>query len=354
MEHTRIISNEKRITDPATHKHVRYEGRIVRDNDTGVVRCNWPGINFQCRFVGQYLAIELKGCGDGFDVLVDGKLAKKITTSPQGIRETFALIEADTSTAVTIELIKRTENYVSFCTLFAFHHDGEFEPHPKDHQPHILFIGDSMSAGYASESNTIECSTEEVFDTSNARLAFPYQTARRLGASLAQVSYSGMGLIRNWNGTAPHQHIPDFAFKASAIENDDTHYTEKTPNLVVIEIGTNDFNTPLQAQESWQSLTEFTQAWTQRMVAFVEEIVAHYRNPNGDHDDVNILLAVPTQKLEEAADAAIAKLHALGRAKVYRHTFKIQGKGCARHPIESEHASVADHMSQFIRDYDLL
>ncbi|KXF82299.1 SGNH/GDSL hydrolase family protein [Enterovibrio coralii] len=332
----------------ATDANICYQGRVVQNHDAGHVSFNWPGVNISLRFTGQILAVELAGCGDQFDVLVNGNLSQKLITDAQGLTETFTLFESNMPTTVDVEIVKRTENYSAFSTLFGFQHDGHLEDADEAATPHILFFGDSMSAGYASESNTVECSFEEIVNTSNARLAFPYATTRTLGATLTQVSYSGIGLVRNWNGTAPHRHIPDFLYKASAMDDEEhAHFDEKQPTLIVIEIGTNDFNTPLNDHEPWVSQDALEHDWINRMVSFVDEIRTHYGH-------TNILLAVPEGNIVELADHAISQLFANDVGSVFRHTFVVEGKGCAKHPIESEHAQVAAAMSAYIQDNYLL
>ena len=183
-------------------------------------------------------------------------------------------------------------------------------------QKHILFIGDSISAGFGSESNKRVCTRAEVVATSNARLAFPYVSADILGASFTQVSMSGLGLIRNWNGNQSHHDITHYLDKAGAVFKDNRAFEDTFPNLDSHRSwSTNDFSTDPQPHEPWQTIEEVRQAWVTRMVEFVGTIRARYPK-------LPIVFmprpAYPYDFIIPATHEAISQLSALGETGLYK------------------------------------
>lgn len=337
-------------TDSATHYAVQYEGRSVKDYATGTVQINFPGSALKTKFTGTQLAINLKGKGDHFDVLVDGVLSHKIVTNIGNETQKFELFKSVEKSAVVIEVVKRTENYDAMIEIISFDHDGFLEG-VWENQPHVLFIGDSISAGFASESNKRDCTWDEVYNTSNARLAFPHQTGYQLDASITQVSLSGLGLIRNWGGNQSFHNVAYYADKSGAVFGNVQQFEDKHPDLIVIEVGTNDFSTDPQPHEPWANIDEVKTAWVERMVEFTEELKYRY-------NDANIVYmprpAYPYDYIIPATHEAISVLNDKGVTGLYSHTFVSPLEGCIWHPTEAEHKDIATKLTTFIKQNGLL
>ncbi|BBN83499.1 lipase [Pseudoalteromonas sp. A25] len=334
----------------ATHHSVVYEGRVVKQYDQGHVSINWPGSNFKTKLTGQSLHVTMVGLGNQFDVLVNGQPHKKIVTDYSGQPQKFELYRSDTPKTVEIEVVKRSEDTNNFSEIIGFDVEGNLEGIWQQ-QKHILFIGDSISAGFGSESNKRECTWQEVQQTSNARLAFPYVSSQMLNATLTQVSMSGLGLIRNWSGNQAHHTITHYLDKAGALFEDSREFEDRFPNLIVIEVGTNDFSTDPQPHEPWQTIEEVKQAWIKRMVEFVTTIRGRYpKQP--------IVFmprpAYPYNFIIPATEEAISLLKAQGQSDLYSHTFYSQLSGCVWHPTEQEHKAIAQQLVDFINTNKVL
>ncbi len=115
----------------------------------------------------------------------------------------------------------------------------------------IEIIGDSISAGYGDEGMSGNSSA-----TQNGYMAFGPQLARLFGAEWSVVAHSGRGLYRNLGESAPfvQPHMPDEFKLIQFLDSDqlpspgmpDTFWSFGSwkPDLVVIELGTNDFAQP--------------------------------------------------------------------------------------------------------------
>lgn len=337
-------------TVQATDHTIQYEGRISKSYEQGEVQFNWPGSYFKTKLIGHSLSMTLTGYGDQFDVLVDGQLHKKVVTTYSEQPATFMLFNQQEKAEVVIEVVKRTENYEQFATIHSFDVDGRLEGIWQN-QKHILYIGDSISAGFGSESNKRQCTWSEVVETSNARLAFPYVAAKSLNSSFTQVSFSGLGLIRNWGGNQAHHDLAYYYDRAGGVFDQNINYQDTYPDLIVIEVGTNDFSTDPQPHEPWHNIEEVQQAWVDEMVSFVSQLRVRYpKRP--------IVLmprpAYPYDLIIPSTEQAIDRLEQQGESNLYTQTFTSELNGCIWHPTAQEHQQIANTLVEFIQQHRLL
>ncbi|WP_139367829.1 hypothetical protein [Enterovibrio nigricans] len=112
--------------------------------------------------------------------------------------------------------MKRNENHDAMVRISSFDVIGHVQGIWKQ-QPHLLFFGDSITTGYGNESDTRVCTNAEIQETTNARVSYASLTAKALDASRTLVAYSGLGLLRNWNGTDSYHNLPYYQNKSGAI-----------------------------------------------------------------------------------------------------------------------------------------
>ena len=111
---------------------------------------------------------------------------------------------------------------------------------PKPHR--IEFIGDSITCGYGDEVSTTDpANSHYTTAASNAYDAYGAVAARSLNAEYMAVAYSGRGVYRN-NSTAT-QTIPDLDGLTLPDEPSGPMWSIRawTPDVVVVNLGTNDF-----------------------------------------------------------------------------------------------------------------
>ncbi|MGF1733527.1 GDSL-type esterase/lipase family protein [Photobacterium kasasachensis] len=338
-----LSSNVLATTISATDYRINYEGRHVKNWNEGNVELSWPGSSIQFEFSGTRLAVNLDGRGTQFDVMVDGEFSHILKTSA-GLAN-YDLLNFPEEEEVHVELIKRNENYDAMIRVDSFEADGEIEG-VWEQQPHILFYGDSITVGYGNESNKRECTTAEVIDTTNARLSYASIAADELDASRTLVAYSGLGMVRNWNGGEPYHNLPHYKNKAGSIFNTGEEYQDRHPDLVVINLGSNDFSTPLQPGEPWPDMGTFFDVWVNTYVDFILQQRARY-------GDVPILM-ISKDWFKEPMGAVEAQLAARNIEDVYSHYYMTEHLGCMGHPIESEHRVMADNLVKRIEELSLL
>ncbi|MGR5066595.1 GDSL-type esterase/lipase family protein [Photobacterium sp. DNB22_13_2] len=328
---------------PATDYRLTYEGRISKDWGLGEVQLNWPGSAVTLHFSGTHLQVKMDGRGTQFDVLVNGEPSHILKTA-SGMNSYEILNFAEPYEA-RIDLVKRNENHDAMIRIAGFEAEGEIQGIWQQ-KPHILFYGDSITAGYGNESSKRECTTAEIADTTNARKSYASIAAEALGASRTMVAYSGLGLLRNWNGNNPHHNLPYYMNKSGAIFTGSEKYEDRHPNLVVINLGGNDFSTPLQPHEPWPDMPTFYGAWIDGYVDFISKQRARY-------GDVPVIVVAKVW-YHEIIGLLEAQLLAQNIQDVYIHYYDADYLGCNWHPSIPEHQIMADALVEKINKLSLL
>jgi len=228
---------------PANSPEVSFTGR-VQYLDNGSVRYDWTGVYMQTTFTGGRIAAVLSDEGTSYhNVFVDGQWVRKIKvtgTTPQKI----VLASGLSKGAHQLRLQKCTEGEFgcttvkeilvnSSATLRAVAPTGRF----------IEFIGDSYTCGYGTESNRAE--DPFLLETENCNQAYGCIVARYFGADYALVAHSGQGIVRHWGDSVQvsTNSMPERWHRVFDAHGSQAYdFQSYKPQLVVINLGTNDFS----------------------------------------------------------------------------------------------------------------
>lgn len=188
---------------------------------------------------------------EGFiGVFVDGVYTQRIALSEY---EALYDIYTGDDTEKIIRIVRLSETNFGKVGIIDIEADGYVEPTPK--KPFKMeVIGDSITCGYGVEAPeaTVPFSTA----TENPTLAYAYLAAEELDADLHLVSWSGNGLISQWippekdepETTSPlmlkvynKTDIAGYKYYGQE-EAQDFDFDSFVPQVVVINLGTNDFS----------------------------------------------------------------------------------------------------------------
>ncbi len=319
------------VTVAASDPHLRFSGRWDT-RDAGGPRAMWSACSVWLRFSGSALNVQLGGQGgNAFQVAIDGKPTSLIT-----LADGRSLYEVAVDLAKgehTIELCKRTEAFAGIVQVKSFQlaAGAKLLDLPKVTR-RVEFIGDSITAGYGNEAAT----KEEHFtnQTENAWLAWGAVAARALNAELMCEAQSGIWLMENgkdepmpkrWDRTFPN------------VAGSTWDFSRWQPDAVVVNLGTNDSNRPIDAK-----------VWTDAYRAFIARIRAAYpkahifltigsmgHGPNGAIPPLNTAIAAACAKDGDA------KVHTLALA----NQDAANGIGADWHPSVKTHQLMADAIS---------
>jgi len=241
-------------------------GRVV-PLGRGAFRFGWPGTYFEGRFKGRFLKVIVIP-GDGqLALLVDGK--RHLIQGEKGQQVIKALTLALAPGEHKVRLEKLTESQSGEMRLAGIW-VGDGQPLPVPARPQIEFIGDSHSVGYGNTSPTRECSQEQVHDTTDTSQAFGPVLAKRLGADYQVIAYSGYGVVRNYAGKFPGENLPFLYPRALPGEPGPASADpDWKPATIVINLGTNDFSTPVHAGEAWADDAALRADYREKYIAFV-------------------------------------------------------------------------------------
>lgn len=316
------------VAIPASDPHLRFSGRWD-SRDTGGPRAMWSACSVWLRFNGSALNVQLGGQGgNAFQAAIDGKPTSVITltdgTSLYAVASNLAKGEH------TVELCKRTEAFAGIVQVKGFQltAGGKLFDLPKVTR-RVEFIGDSITAGYGNEAAT----KEEHFtnSTENAWLAWGAVAARALKAELMCEAQSGIWLMENGKDE-PMPKRWDRTFPNDAGSTWD--FSRWQPDAVVVNLGTNDSNRPIEAK-----------AWTDSYRAFIARIRAAYPKAHifltigaMGHGPGGVIATLNTAIAAACAKDGDAKVHALALA----NQDAANGIGADWHPSVKTHQLMAD------------
>ena len=318
----------------------RVGGRVARDPaEPGTLKRQWPGTYFETSFKGTEAEFKV-GAGDAIlDVLVDGALAAKLTKPAPGL---YAVKGVNPGThSLRVEVVSESQ---AGPTAFGGFFGTRASAQPPREPRQIEFIGDSYTVGYGNTSTSRDCTTDQVWLTTDTSQGFAVQTAKRFGADYQVNAISGRGIVRNYGGFAADtlpQAYPFALFDKRETYNDPTW----RPQLIVIGLAANDFSTPLNASEKWKSREELRSDYGATYLELLKRL--RTRNPTAFF----ILWSLDNSRGEiESEVSKVAQLwRASGESRVaFVPLHGTAMTGCHWHPSTADDALMAKVISDFI------
>jgi lysophospholipase L1-like esterase len=236
------------VTVGPTDANIRYIGRFDTRDAAGP-RCAWSASAVQMRFRGTALNAKLKESGrDVLEVVIDGKPAGVVPLKPDS--ELYRVADKLDDGEHRIELVKRTEASQGTIQFEGFQlpQGAGLLPLPKRPSRRIEVIGDSISCGYGNEGKN----QNEHFSpaTENAYLTYGAIAARALDAEYVCIAWSGRKM-------APDNTVGEVYDRA--LPQDPTSawdFSQWVPDVVVINLATNDFGKDNPDKETWTKAYE--------------------------------------------------------------------------------------------------
>ncbi|MEP9359219.1 SGNH/GDSL hydrolase family protein [Sphingomonas sp. KR3-1] len=297
-------------------------GRFVSEG--GALRFGWPGAYVEGRFRGTDVTVHLRNGSDFLRISVDGKPFQTIVTPGESVVKVAGLKPG----VHAVRLDKITESQAGSSSFLGFTTHGRPLPAPA-RKLQIEFIGDSHTVGYGDTSPTRDCKAQQVHDTTDTSLAFGPVLARRLDADYRVIAYSGYGVVRNYAGKFPAENLPLLYPRAIPGEPAPARADGWKPGVIVINLGTNDFSTPVHPGEAWADEAALRADYRARYIDFVK---ARQRSNPGAR-----ILLMGAENFH-ADVAAVAAATGVTAVKVPA----LEMTGCNWHPSLKDHRTMAD------------
>ncbi|MCE3252075.1 MAG: ce2C [Cellvibrio sp.] len=301
---------------------------------------SWPSVYFETAFKGDSLTLKFEDDQNIFQLIIDGG-APIIINKPG--KQDYAVPGLTTGTH-SVRLEKITETQSSTGRFHGFYSDDKPADLPK-RKRRIEFIGDSFTVGYGNTSSSRECTTEEVYATTNSQLSFGPLVAKHFNADYQINASSGFGIVRNYNGTSPDKSL--LKLYPYTLSTPNEKYSGKwQPQIIVIGLGTNDFSTPLNSNERWKTRAELQNDYVANYVGFVKGL--HQQHPKAQF----ILMASDQMEGELATqiNKVVAALKADGLRKIDSIIFKgLDYQGCHWHPSVKDSQLLAGLLIDYVK-----
>lgn len=326
----------------------RLVGRGVIEND-GSLRMAWSGTSATVTFHGTAVSADITDNGQNhFLVLIDGKPKRERITTSAG-RTTIELIRGLPRGRHTVTLYRLNEPMVGTSTLHGFVLDssGRALPHADENRPGIEVLGDSISTGYGNLGESEECGfspeTQDHFMTYGAR------AARSLEADLTTIAWSGKGVFTNRGNTADTEPLPalwKYSLPAERIAHD---FSGPSPDVVVINLGSNDFAP--EVRDTTPFASEYEAFVRDVRTTYPEAYILLLLGPLLTDDYPEGMQALT--RVRTALDQLVVTRHEGGDEKisvleVERPTAE-EGWGCDFHPTVKTHERIAAELVGALR-----
>ncbi|MEZ4231632.1 MAG: SGNH/GDSL hydrolase family protein [Polyangiaceae bacterium] len=319
--------------EPAVH----FVGRHVVEDDASV-RFGWSGSGLVVRFRGTAVRVTLDDPAHYFTVVVDGQVGARLATSTG--EQQYTLAEGLPDSEHVVELYRRTEGSYGSTHFLGVDIDGELlAPPPVTRRIEVL--GDSITCGYGNEGADQYCNFSA--DTENHYLTYEAIAARELGAELSTIAWSGKGVVYNY-GTDTNQPLPEIHRRALPTQGSSSwDFTSWQPDVVLINLGTNDFSTDGDPSES----------------LFVGEYVGLLETLRGDYPSALILCTVAPKlfgndqaQAETYIASAVAQRNGAGDSLVKQVDVSTTstGFGCDWHPSLATHRAMSERLVTLLKD----
>jgi lysophospholipase L1-like esterase len=295
------------------------------------MRFGWPAVYVEGRFKGSGLVVRLHNGSGRLRLLIDGVERQQFDRTGEVDLRIGGLSDREHS----FRLEKLSETQGDATRLIGFFPTARGAPlsPPARTGRQIEFIGDSHSVGYGDTSAKRTCTAAELRDTTDTQQAFGPVLARRLGADYRVNAYSGFGIVRNYDGSRPGESMPGLYERMipsdpTPVETDPGGWH---PQIIVINLGTNDFSTALHAGEPWANQNALRTAYRARYAQFARDVMA--RQPGAR------LILMASDAFIGDVEQVASELH--GEVSTVRVSGLDLG-GCDWHPSLADHRHMAD------------
>ncbi len=313
------------------------------------VEFSFTGTKCSVTFVSDSMS-KSKGHEARIAIFVNGtRVEDELITEDE---KTITFIEEAKVDTYTVRVVKLSESADSNIGIKSITTEGGSISPTKENDLKIEFIGDSITCGYG-----VDDELGAAYSTQNedATKAYAYLTAQTLHADYSLVSYSGYGIISGYTtgDKQVNQLVPNYYEKLGHsygtigfsidISNVDWDFTKYQPDIVVINLGTND-NSYCKGDEA--KCAEFVEGY----VRFLTQV--RTCNPNAY---IVASVGIMGQEMYASIETAVESYkEATGDERVTAFEFDVQssadGYAIDWHPSAATHSKAAQKLVEALQE----
>lgn len=269
-----------------------------------------------------------------FTVFVDGARQEERFYATETTKELLVASSLEAGEH-TVRILKQTETQWSLCVLKSVSLEGYLYPAPENREFLIEFIGDSITCGYGNLGNS-STPVAGIASMQDGTQAFAFLTAEALNAEANIVACSGIGIAKGWtdmNELAFYQRTCYYRDKEKNYEGN-----TRVPNLIVINLGTNDQDRGCEEQAFKNGMREF--------LTFIREFY-------GTDVPIVWMYNMMTYGCYTWARPILEEFGGES-AGIYSVQLTPNKLGAGNHPELTAHYSASEQLVQFIKEKKLL
>lgn len=341
-----------------TEENVKLLGRTYFDGEK--LFCALSGSGAEFTFNGTKCSVVVTGDSNAMSptaadnqarvaIYVNGE--RVVDDMVDNIQETYDVFESDTPETAVISIVKLSESPMSTIGIKEIRATGSKIAPTPNKDLFIEFIGDSITCGYGiddpDKDHHFSTKTEDVTK------AYAYRTAEKLNADYSMVSFSGYGIVSGYTNDkkVEAQTVPQFytklgyswAVNGSFVPaNVDWDFSKRQPDLIVVNLGTND--------------DSYTKNDSERKQEYCDGYVEFLKKIRENNPDAKILctLGIMGDNLFEQVQLAVnVYTEETGDENVSAMKFDVQlpddGYSADWHPSVTTHEKASDKLAAEIK-----
>jgi hypothetical protein len=237
-------SGEKVLILP-DNPNISYNGRIDFSDPAKPVFM-YSGCGIRVDFTGTSAELIMKddSLRNLFTIVLDDSV---FVLNANEADSTYVLADSLPKGKHKLEVYRRSEWHGGNTTFLGFKFSPNAKvsaPSPRAHK--VEFIGDSYTCGYGNEG--LEQTEHFRYETENHYLSYDAIVARELNADLTAVCRSGIGIVQGYGGNKGFN-MPDCYDEVTLDTTKRWDYSKSQPELLVIDLITNDLSVALDSAE---------------------------------------------------------------------------------------------------------
>lgn len=326
----------------------RVTGRIATlpsANGAPGIRHQWPGTHARARFSGDAVILAFDDARNRYRLTLEGSDAGGLLITRPG-RQAVHLAGLGPGThQLRLDKISESLSGADDFPDFFVPAPGQAlaPPDPKARQ--IEIIGDSDAVGYGNLSPGRDCTADEVFLLTDTQEAFGPRVARHFDAGFHVIAASGIGVVRNIDGSDPGTTMLDLYPRRLINDPAPVQPDGWQPQVVVFALGSNDFTMPLGDDEAWPDQRALQRDFETRYAAFIRMVRSRYP------EAFFVLVAMKDygKNYLRAHHNVLAELQSGGERNLAMTVLpKMEKTGCHWHPSDRDHRMLADGIVELI------